>query len=155
VAPRPAPIRDERPAPIVARPIGGLRPPHSGGRRVAIACGLALLVTGAGLGYWFWSRQEFNVRIHLWPHGRITQIDGDSSGVDLQDGAIHLVKVRRGAHKVTVELLVPREKEPRRRTVTIEAGGDRPETIPLLTPDEMSRLLAATMSHDPFLAGAP
>lgn len=120
-----------------------------------MAGGVALLLAGAGLAWWLWSRQEFDVRIHLWPHGRITQIDGDSSGVDLQDGAIHLLKVRRGAHKVTVELLVPQEKEPRRRTVTIDAGGEAPETIPLLTPEEMSRLLATTMSHDPFLAGAP
>jgi hypothetical protein len=124
-------------------------------RGVLIAAGLAVAVVGAGFAYASWARRVFLVTLHVWPHGRIAQIDGDASGADLQDGTVHLLKVRRGAHKVMVELHVPTEKEPRRRTVTIDAGGDGFETISLLTPEEMNRLLAITMRHDPFLAGAP
>ena len=107
-------------------------------------------------GYVAYSRyahQEFEVRLRIWPHGRITKIDGAPAPADLQDGAVHLLRLRRGRHEVTVELQFPDEKEPRLKSVAIEAGPAAEEKIALLSRAEMLGLLEKTMRRDPFLAG--
>ena len=147
----------DRPAPFVAAPRPAARPAPPlgkgalyGGLAAALALGLAV----AGyVAYSRYAHQEFEVRLRIWPHGRITKIDGAPAPADLQDGAVHLLRLRRGRHEVTVELQFPDEKEPRLKSVAIEAGPAAEEKIALLSRAEMLGLLEKTMRRDPFLAG--
>lgn len=148
--PRPPTAPSHRPA-VIAPP--RVAPAARWRPRLVVAAGLAAALAAGGLGYRAWAGRTFDVRIHVWPHGRIAAIDG-AAHADLVDGTIHVVGLRRGMHEVTVEMLVPGEPEPRRKIASIDAG-DGEAVIAVLSREEALRLLAGALSRDPFLAGGP